>query len=99
MKHLAKIQTEFVKISFNLESEANKLYQEFVKEKYIYDEMQKKYSKYNNEQSNEATEFLFNKFCSWLENVDKNYSETGKFFNYKDEVAHRVKTKLREGII
>lgn len=99
MKHLAQIQTEFLKASFNLENEANKLYQNFIKEKHIYDEMREKFPEYNNKQSNEATEFLFNKFCSWLENIDKNYLETGKFFNYKDEVAHRVKTKLREGII
>lgn len=85
----------------HLEREAEKLYQTFwqcPEGKALYKAMEKKYPDYNNNQCKQATEFLFKKFMPWLEKAEPKFAKGGEWAEYKDEVGHRVKTKIRAGI-
>lgn len=85
----------------DLERDSEKWYQSFIESapgKRAYKEMRKKYPDYNSGQSEQATEFLFKVFVPWLEKSEDSFSRSGDLSGFKDELVHRVKTKLRAGI-
>lgn len=83
----------------HIEREAEEWYQRFWQSregKEIYEAMKKKYPGYNNKQY--RTEFLFERFMPWLKKAEPKFAKNGEWAEYLDEIAHRVKTKIRAGI-
>lgn len=81
----------------NINKEAGKLYQVFIKTP-IFKRILKKYPNYNNQQYRQATSALFQAFQEWMKKYDKKYAKGGEYQEYANEVAHLVKTKIRAGI-
>lgn len=103
LKEFRKKQRQELKkeAGINLNREAEKWYQAFINSgpgKRAYKEMRKKFPDYNSGQHKKATEFLFDIFIPWLDKEEKKYRKGGELAEFRDEVAHRVKTKIRAGI-
>lgn len=88
------------KSQINFEKEAEKWYQVFIKSpegQAIYKKAYARFPDYNNKQSEKATDFVFEEFMPWLKKSEPKFSK--EWSDYFDEISHRIKAKIREGLI